>query len=161
MIKKLVIISISIIFLSSALFAQNIRPEDVVSITPVTKVKHTKNGTQLDINFVLSIKDTWHINANKPNEPSLTPTEIKIDSSSFYKVISIKYPPPEMVKLQFSDKDLALYEQEAEINVVIEVNKNFTKKMLNIIGQLQYQPCNNQTCLFPVSKPFTVKEKLL
>jgi hypothetical protein len=66
-----------------------------------------------------------------------------------------------MVKLQFSDKDLALYEQEAEINVVIEVNKNFTKKMLNIIGQLQYQPCNNQTCLFPVSKPFTVKEKLL
>ena len=161
MIKKLVIISISIIFLSSALFAQNIRPEDVVSITPVSKVKHTKNGTQLDINFVLSIKDTWHINANKPNEPSLTPTEIKIDSSSFYKVIGIKYPPPEMVKLQFSDKDLALYEQEAEINVVIEVNKNFTKKMLNIIGQLQYQPCNNQTCLFPVSKPFTVKEKLL
>jgi hypothetical protein len=81
MINKLVIISISIIFLSSALFAQNIRPEDVVSITPVTKVKHTKNGTQLDIDFVISIKDTWHINANKPNEPSLTPTEIKIDST--------------------------------------------------------------------------------
>ena len=98
MIKKLVITSISIIFLSSALFAQNVRPEDVVSITPVIKVKHAKNGTQLDINFVLSIKDTWHINANKPNEPSLTSTEIKIDSSSFYKVISIKYPPPEMVK---------------------------------------------------------------
>jgi uncharacterized protein len=161
MIKKLATISISIIFLSTVLLAQNIKPEDVVSITPVTKVKHTKNGILLDINIVLSIKDTWHINANKPNDPSLTPTEIKFDSSSFYKVISINYPPPEMVRLQFSDKDLALYEQEAEINVVIEVNKNYNKKTLNIEGHLQYQPCNNQTCLFPVSKPLNVKAKLI
>jgi DsbC/DsbD-like thiol-disulfide interchange protein len=157
--KNLLIVLMALIFFIIGLHAQSIKPEDVVTITPITKVKNTKNGTELNIDFLLKIQKIWHINANKPNDSSLTPTEIKFDSSSLYKVISINYPPPEMVKLQFSDSELALYEQEAEINVIIEVNKNFNKKALNIEGHLQYQPCNNQTCLFPVSKSFDVKVK--
>jgi DsbC/DsbD-like thiol-disulfide interchange protein len=160
MIKKLANISISIIFLSTALFAQNIRPEDVVSIAPVTKVKHTKNGTQLDINIILSIKNTWHINANKPNDQSLTPTILKIDPSSIYSTDKITYPPPQMMKLQFSENQLALYEQEAVISVILSVEKNFKKKSFILTGELQYQPCNDQTCLFPVNKPFKLEVKL-
>ena len=160
MINKLVAISISIMFFSKGLLAQNIKPEDVVSINPVTKIEHTKNGTKLDINFVLSINNTWHINANKPNEPSLTPTILKIDSSSVYSIDKITYPPPQMVKLQFSENELALYEQEAVINVALNVEKNFNKKSFTLAGELQYQPCNDQTCLFPVNKPFRVEVKL-
>jgi DsbC/DsbD-like thiol-disulfide interchange protein len=160
MIKKLANISISIIFLSTALFAQNIKPEDVVNIAPVTKVKHTKNGTQLEINIDLSIKDTWHINANKPNDQSLTPTILKIDPSSIYSTDKITYPPPQMMKLQFSENELALYEQEAVISVILSVEKNFKKKSFILTGELQYQPCNDQTCLFPVNKPFKVEVKL-
>ena len=158
--KNLLLALIALMFYTIGLPAQSIKPEDVVIITPITKVKNTKNGTVLNIDFLLKILKTWHINANKPNDPSLTPTEFKFDSSSFYKVTSINYPPPEMVKLQFSDKELALYEQETEINVVIEVNNNFNKKTLNIEGHLQYQPCNNQTCLFPVNKLLNVKARL-
>jgi len=160
MIKKIIALSISLIFLSTALYAQNVKPEDVVNINPVTKVKHTKNGTELNINFILSIKDSWHINANKPSDPSLTPTVLKIDSSAIFTVKEITYPPAQMVKLQFSENELALYEQEAVINVVLGVEKNFKKKSFTLTGQLQYQPCNDQTCLFPVSKPFKVEVKL-
>ena len=160
MIKKTIALSVSLIFLSTALFAQNVKPEDVVNVNPVTKVKHIKNGTEININFILSIKDSWHINANKPGDPSLTPTVIKIDSSSIFTVKGITYPPAQMVKLQFSENELALYEQEAVINVVLGVEKNFKKKSFTLTGQLQYQPCNDQTCLFPVNKLFKVEVKL-
>ena len=160
MIKKINALFISIIFLSISLFGQNIKPLDIVSINPVTKVKQTKNGTEIDINFVLSIKDKWHINANKPNDQSLIPTVLKVDSSSVYSVKRITYPPAQMVKLQFSENELALYEQEAVINVILNLEKNFGKKTFILTGQLQYQPCNDQTCLFPVSKPFKVEVKL-
>ena len=160
MIKKINTLFIPIIFLSISLFGQNIKPVDVVSINHATKVKQTKNGTEIDINFVLSIKDKWHINANKPNDQSLIPTVLKIDSSSVYSVKGITYPPAQMVKLQFSENELALYEQEAVINVILNVEKNFGKKTFILTGQLQYQPCNDQTCLFPVSKPFKLEVKL-
>ena len=65
-----------------------------------------------------------------------------------------------MVKLQFSENELALYEQETEINVVLNVEKNFKKKSFTLAGKLQYQPCNDQTCLFPVNKSFKVEVKL-
>ncbi len=158
--KTSILLYVSLAFFSAGMLAQDIKPTDVVSINPIAKVKIIKNGIEADINFVLSIKKTWHINANKPNDQSLTPTVINIDSSSAYKVINITYPPPEMVKLQFSDNELALYEQEAVINVKAEINKNFNKKSLTVAGQLQYQPCNNLTCLFPVSKPFSFSIKL-
>ncbi len=160
MIKKLVALFILLIIFSKVLWAQNIKPEDVVSINPVTKVKHTKNGTEINTDVILSIKNSWHINANKPNDNSLTPTVLIIDSSSNYKVQKIEYPPAEMVKLQFSENELALYEQEAVITVVLNVEKNFKKRPIMLTGQLQYQPCNDQTCLFPVSKPFKFEVKL-
>jgi DsbC/DsbD-like thiol-disulfide interchange protein len=160
MTKNLLLVLIALMLFPVVLPAQNIKPTDVVSINAVTKVKGTKNGTEASINFILKIKKSWHINANKPNDQSLTPTEIKFDSSIDFKIKSITYPPPEMVKLQFSNNELALYEQEAEINVIVDINKNFRKRLLTISGQLQYQPCNDQTCLFPVSKSFNVKVKL-
>ena len=72
----------------------------------------------------------------------------------------IEYPPAEMVKLQFSENELALYKTEATIKAVLTVNKNFKGKKLTINGMLQYQPCNDQTCLFPVSKSFKFELKL-
>ena len=160
MIKNIVVLSFLLIFFSSVLSAQNITPIDVVSINPVVKINHNVNSAEVSINFILNIKDTWHINANKPNDQSLTPTVIKIDSSSFYSVREITYPPAQMVKLQFSENELALYEQETEINVVLNVEKNFKKKSFTLAGKLQYQPCNDQTCLFPVNKSFKVEVKL-
>ena len=160
MIKNIVVLSFLLIFFSSVLSAQNITPIDVVSINPVVRINHNVNSAEVSINFILNIKDTWHINANKPNDQSLTPTVIKIDSSSFYSVREITYPPAQMVKLQFSENELALYEQETEINVVLNVEKNFKKKSFTLAGKLQYQPCNDQTCLFPVNKSFKVEVKL-
>ncbi len=155
-----VFILLIILFAKINIFSQNVSPESVVDVTSNSTIKKTKAGTEISLEIILSIKNSWHINANKPLYESLTPTVVKFDRSKDFAVQSIKYPPAEMVKLPFSNNELALYKTQAKIKVVLLVDKKFTGKKLNIKGTLQYQPCNDQTCLFPVSKPFTFDIKL-
>jgi hypothetical protein len=152
---------IAILFIcSSNIFSQNVKPESVVDVSSKSTFNKIPEGTEVTIIVILSIKDSWHINANKPLGGSLTPTEIKIDRSKDYAVQSIKYPAAEMITLPFSSEELALYESRATVKIKMIVSKNFEGKELKVEGKLQYQPCNNQTCLFPVSKPFIVEVKL-
>lgn len=158
--KKIIAISLILFFCGLKIFAQGVLPESVVAVSSKSSVKESEYGKEITLNIILNIKDTWHINANKPADESLTPTVIKIEKSEHFAVQRIKYPPSEMIKLQFSNEELALYESQATIKVTIIVNKNFVGKSLTINGAVQYQPCNNQTCLFPVNKPFSLKVDL-
>ena len=143
-----------------SLHAQDIKPEDVVKITTSSKIIPQQEWKEININFILDIKDSWHINSNKPEDLSLTATTLKIAKSKEYAVQKISYPPASFVKLEFSEKELALYEEQAVIKVVLIIGKNFNESKLTVKGSLQYQPCNSQTCLFPVSKPFSIDVKL-
>lgn len=136
--------------------AQNVSPKDVVKINVKTERFYNKNKN-VDVVLNLLIKDGWHINANKPFDDYLTPTVVSLDDSTNIEAVSIKYPVPTIKKLSFSETQLALYENEADIRIVFQIKKDFNKPVLKIKGKLQYQPCNNQTCLFPVSKPFSLE----
>ena len=46
--------------------------------------------------------------------------------------------------------------QTPEIKLELKMRKGVKKNKLELKGELQYQPCNDQTCLFPVSKKFTI-----
>lgn len=148
---------IVIMFLSAAgAYGQNVTPESVVTVSSKSSVKKGPEGTLVTLNVILSIKDSWHINSDKPTDKSLTPTKIKFSKSKEYSVTRVKYPPAEMLKLSFSNQELALYEMQATVKTSLFVSKDYKGKELTVKGTLQYQPCNNQTCLFPVSKPFSL-----
>lgn len=155
-----ILILLIILLTKINIFGQNVSPESVVDVSSNSTIKKNKAGTEISSEIILSIKDSWHINANIPLEESLTPTVVKFDQSKDFAVQNIKYPPAKMVKLPFSNSELALYKTQAKIKVVLLVDKKFTGKKLNIKGTLQYQPCNDETCLFPVNKPFSMDVKL-
>jgi thiol:disulfide interchange protein DsbD len=158
---KYVALVISILFLYNAeTFSQDVKPESVVDISSRSTVNKSSNGTEIELKVILIIEDTWHINAHKPTDESLTPTSVQFDKSKDFAITGIKYPPAEMLKLQFSNQELALYETQATVKTKIIVSKNYKGKELTVKGTLQYQPCNNQTCLFPVKKPFSFDIKL-
>lgn len=138
---------------------QNIQSKDVVSVNAGVTADSLKSAGILRISVALNIKDGWHINANKPLDNYLTPTSIALDNNKDFKLLKIKYPPPLLMKLGFSEKELALYEDEITVSLVVKVlnPKEFKNGMLK--GYVRYQPCNNHTCLFPVSKDFTVSLK--
>ncbi len=147
--------SFLILITNLKIYGQNISPKDVVGIKVKIDSPLNKNNT-VSIDIILSIKDGWHINANKPLDDYLTPTVVSIKDTANIRIVDEEYPAPSFVKLKFSQTQLALYENEAIVKLKLKINKSFKKSKLKLKGEVQYQPCNDQTCLFPVSKPFSL-----
>jgi DsbC/DsbD-like thiol-disulfide interchange protein len=140
--------------LNNRINGQNISSKDIVNVKVKSNKTLNKNDT-INVDVVLNIKDGWHINANKPLDDYLTATVLSLKDTSNIHIAGLEYPVPILTKLNFSQTQLALYEDQATIKLKLKVKKSFKKSKLKLNGTVQYQPCNDQTCLFPVRKQFS------
>jgi len=152
--RKIVILLFAAL-ITGAAFAQD-TPDKIVNITVTPKSKAVKKGAETELEIKLKIKKSWHINANKPFDKNLVATVVTFKQSNDFSVSGIAYPQPIMAALSFSENELALYDKEVVIKVKIKAG-NKAKGKITINGQVQYQPCNDQTCLFPFNKAFTTE----
>jgi uncharacterized cupredoxin-like copper-binding protein len=143
----------------SALVYPQDTPDKIVNISAEPKSKQIKPGKEAELLIKVKIKKDWHINANKPRDKNLAATTLTIKDSPDFTVTGIIYPEPVISYLSFSENELALYEGETVIQVKIRPGKKAKDKIV-INGQLQFQPCNDQTCLFPFNKAFSAEIKL-
>jgi len=102
-----------------------------------------ENRYQLEID--LQLDEGWHVNAHAPLEDYLIPTRIDIADSAKWKMEKPVYPPPERVRLGFSDKPLALYQGRSTIRAILLRGAIKTGPVI----QLHLQACNNSLCLPP------------
>ncbi len=148
------------ILCSLLISAGNILPQnknsDIVDVS-ISSVPDSVYKNNFTVFININIKDGWHINSNKPFDDYLSPTSVKLKDSSGIRILSIIYPQELISKLQFSDSELSLYEGNVSIKINIEADDSSLKSKKNVEFELQYQSCNNQTCLFPVQKILTVK----
>ena len=156
---RLLIVLLIFIFWSRLNFSQE-KPDNIVNVNLLSTSKSIETGSVFNLALSVNIKEGWHINSHKPLDPNLVPTTVKLKDTSAYKLKEIKYPQPELKKLSFSKNELSLYEYEAVIKIQIVVDKNYNEKNLKLSGKIQYQPCNDQTCLFPFSKDFSINLKI-
>jgi DsbC/DsbD-like thiol-disulfide interchange protein len=122
----------------------------------LASVPDTVNRNYFTVFININIKDGWHLNSNKPLDEYMTPTSIKLKDTSGIKILNIEYPPEMITKLQFSDSELSLYEGMVTIKVTLKADDVFIKDKKKAEFELEYQSCNNQTCLFPVQKVLRV-----
>ncbi len=141
------------IFLNE-LHPQDISPEKIVDVKVKTSTIRLKKEGIIDVYLILKIKQGWHINSDKPLDSNLSPTSIKFKDNPNFKVVKINFPPPLLKKLSFSESELALFENETTIKVELKPIMKVVKGKIQVKGEVNYQPCNDETCLFPSSKPF-------
>ncbi len=153
--NKKIVLAVLITLIASVMFGQQINLSDVVQMKIYKDEKPNKNKSLITVDFELSIKEGWHINSNEPLDEYLTPTSISLSDSSKFSVVQVVYPAPVLVKLKFSDSDLSLYEGKVTIKVSLKLKNKIKEKKVKLEGKLLYQPCNDQTCLFPTAKTFS------
>ena len=149
------LIVFSFLFVNKAAISQSMSPDKVVDVNIIVPHPISSSGL-VDAEVILTIKKGWHINANKPLDENLTPTVLNFKESPTVQIQNITYPAPQMKKLSFSDSKLALYQNEVIIKVQFKVNKKASTQPLKLDGILKYQACNNESCLFPVSKSVSI-----
>ena len=93
----------------------------------------------------------WHINANKPLDSYLIPTELVIEAPAGFEVTRILYPEPVFRKLEISEGKMALYDESPVFGAAISVGAGVRPGAYRVTATLKYQGCNDRTCVEPAS----------
>ena len=138
-----------------SIYAQD-KNNNIVDIS-LSSVPDTSYNNYYTVFINIDIKEGWHLNSNKPLDEYLTPTSVRLVDSTHIKIVKIEYPPEMIAKLQFSDSELSLYEGMVTIKVILKADDIFIRNKKKVEFELEYQSCNNQTCLFPVQKILSIE----
>lgn len=107
-------------------------------------------GERFSVQARVRVDSTWHINAHKPHEEFLIPTTVTAKSASL-SLVTVDYPPAKDIKLGFSEQPLAVYEGDFKVALTFQVGENATVGKETVKISLEYQACNNQSCMPPAS----------
>jgi len=116
-------------------------------------------GTKLKI--TLTIPENFHIQAHKPAEEFLIPTELTFKKVEGLEMSEPIYPEPIKLVTSWSEVLLLVYEGNTEISVPIEVTKNAAPGKREIQGILSFQGCTPNLCLRPKVRKFTLTFSIL
>ncbi len=129
--------------------------DKLVTIKTQSEYSAVRPGQEVTLTLMLAVEEGWHINANKPLEEFLIPTEVRIEPSDQFKVKSIRYPKAKLAKFAFSESELAVYDGEVAVEITLVVSPEARGETVAVNGTLQYQACNDNSCLPPVNKAFS------
>ena len=103
----------------------------------------------------MTVTPGWHVNSDAPLDPYLIPTRATLDLPRGWTANKPTYPPSKVVKLAFSDDNLAVF--EGRFLVTIRVSEASGAARPDALrGIVEAQACNNQLCLAPAEVPFSV-----
>ncbi len=103
------------------------------------------------------IKAGWHINSSSPPDAYMIPTELKILAPKGIKVLRILYPEAEEKVLDISDNPLPLYEGKTVFGAILKIGENTPEGKYDISATLDYQGCNDMTCLQPAGATIRIE----
>lgn len=113
-------------------------------------------GSEFKIAVHVKVDSGWHINSDKPYEDFLIPTGLSIDTSAF-KLIKVVYPKPHDLKLDISETPMSVWEGEVFMGALVTAPKDLAPGKYKLPVSVNYQSCNNMTCLPPNSVSDTVE----
>ena len=155
--KKLSTIFLVLIYIVSftSIYAQ-FGNEELVHSKFYSSFEKVHAGSEINILVKSVIEETWHINSNSPNDDFLIPTKLELQGIDGFKLSKILYPSPIDMQFGFSDKPVSVFEGEFDIKGVLEVSEQVQSGDYNLVLNLTYQACNNQSCMAPVTITDTI-----
>jgi len=119
------------------------------------KAAISKQAKKRQLVLTLDIQPNWHINANKPLDKDLIATELVLSDIMTQQLGKVLYPQAVEKTLGFSQKRLALYEENIVISTDIELTPEQMTKPIRF--NLKLQACNEQVCLAPETLQFRLR----
>ncbi len=112
-------------------------------------------GHEIRVALQLDIEKGWHINAHKPLETSLIPTEVALEMDPCFTLKKIHYPKPKRKTFEFIQGELAVYEGKVLVFMDFAVSAEAAPGEGRISGKITYQACDDRSCLLPMELAFS------
>jgi len=120
---------------------------NVLQVVPGEVVK-AKAGSSVTAKLKLELRQGYHVNSDKPSDEYLIPLRLTWNDGVLNGA-SVVYPKPQMEKLPFADKPLAVYTGEFDLTTTFKVSPTAAGGPAAVTGKLRYQACNDRMCLPP------------
>jgi thiol:disulfide interchange protein DsbD len=124
---------------------------DIVEIETYQSFDKVIPGGEFKLAIEADVKDTWHINSNKPKDEFLIPTTISIEDTTDFKLLKLAYPEANEYNLDFSSIPVLAWEGKVFIGALIKSSLEILPGEYELIVDLEYQACNNTSCLPPAN----------
>ncbi|GAB4290104.1 MAG: protein-disulfide reductase DsbD [Ignavibacteriaceae bacterium] len=147
--KTIKLLFITILLLTGSSFSQSGSENELVKIKTFQSFDQVYPGTELKIAVEVDIAEEWHINSDSPNEEYLIPTKISVLDSINFQPIGSYYPKAENLTFSFSETPLSVFEGNNLFGILLKVNENLQPGKYPLIVTVEYQACNDITCLPP------------
>ena len=101
--------------------------------------------------FTFNLGETWHVNAHKPLDEFLIPTELVLTDGNGISVTQAVYP--EHVIFDLAGDKMAVYEHTFYLGAILQIADDAAPGVHKIQGELKYQACNDEMCFPPAKLP--------
>jgi thioredoxin:protein disulfide reductase len=118
-------------------------------VTPLVGADGVHPGTTVRAAVLVKLPEGFHVQSNKPRDPSLIPTRLTFDAPPAVTVTEVVFPPAVDQTVLGYDQPLAVFEREFAIGVQLAVSSSASPGDQAVPGHLRYQACNETTCFPP------------
>lgn len=132
---------------------------DHLSIKSFTNKEVYSDNDTLNIALKLNIKEKFHINSYKVDDSTLIKTTIEPDKGDF-NLLNIYFPEDKLLKFEFSDSKIRVYEGENFIGLKFIPSKTLQDGEYPLNIKFNYQACDNAVCYPPKTVDVNVKIKI-
>jgi thiol:disulfide interchange protein DsbD len=122
----------------------------IVTLAPRLEVGPSAGGGILRLTATLA--SGWHVNSHRPSEDYLIATEAHLDAQPGVTFGEPVYPEGVRKKFAFSESELSVY--ESAFTIQVPVVWDISRPPGAISGRVDYQACNDKSCLAPASVAF-------
>ena len=124
----------------------------IVTLAPVLSVGPSPGGGL--IRLTAAIAPGWHVNSHRPSEDYLIATAAHLEPLPGVTFGEPVYPEGVQKKFAFSESALSVY--ESAFTIQLPVLWDVSRPPAAISGRVDYQACNDKSCLAPTFVAFRV-----
>ena len=133
------------------------KKQETVTVSVFQAPAKVAPGALFEVAVQLAVGEGWHINAERPTDPSLIATRIQPAAGGF-QLISAAYPTATRLTAAFSPKPLQVYAGKSVVRLKLKAPQQSGVQELRL--QVRYQSCNDRLCERPVEKLLTLPLKV-
>jgi len=133
-------------------------PELRVQAVPETDTAAA--GQPLRVLIDCTLPEGWHVNAHTPLEDFLIPTDVSIAPTPAVKSVQVVYPPAKKIKLSISDQEMAVYDAQFRIGVMVTWAEGLAPGPYSLSASLRFQACNDKTCAPPKTQAIDIPVRI-
>ncbi len=120
-----------------------------ITLTTKLSVDKVAGGSAFQAAILLDVAEGWHVNSHTPTSDNLIGTTLALEPNEGTMVTDIRYPKGKMMKFEFSEDSLEVYEGRVAIFVSLKASDKVGAARDTVFGTVRAQACNNLICLAP------------